>query len=383
MRVNQTRLDITGLALLNWPRNGADQPSAGFAELCEMTLDTAEPYERVTPGLDRSPLDLEGILSLPVWKELRTFLAVAKSKSFSAAAILLNASGPTVSRDVKRLEEQLGAQLVVSSHVGVKLTPTGHDLALHLAELDFRLFSISTSLRRERASLAGRVTISVTSGLSVAFIAPSVVRLNERYPELEISLKNQISIVDFHKNQADIMVSAVPIKRTGITMREIGVLHFIPVASRSYLQRVGVPAGRASIANHTFLQCGYYEAETPAWEQWKTLSEGGRLTHSSEDTLSYYSMVKCGAGIGLLGNYVLIEPSLVPIELGIHIPLQLYAVVETDRLRSKPVSAAYDWLIEVFETNPMFGNELAVRPSKSPAEQDFRSFFNLAEPSSN
>ena len=348
-----------------------------------MTLDTAEPYERVTPELDRSPLDLEGILSLPVWKELRTFLAVAKSRSFSAAAAMLNASGPTVSRDVKRLEEQLGAQLVVSSHVGVKLTQTGHDLALHLAELDFRLFSISTSLRRERASLAGRVTISVTSGLSVAFIAPSVVRLNQRFPEIEISLKNQISIVDFHKNQADIMISAVPIRRTGITIREIGVLHFIPIASRAYLQRVGVPASRASIANHTFLQCGYYEAETPAWELWKTLSEGGRLTHSSEDTLSYYSMVKCGAGIGLLGNYVLIEPSLVPIELGIHIPLQLYAVVETDRLRSKPVSAAFDWLIEVFETNPMFGKELAVRPSKSPPEQDFRSFFNLAEPSSN
>ena len=343
-------------------------------------MDTAEPYERVTPELDRSPLDLEGLLSLPVWKELRTFLAVAKSKSFSAAATMLNASGPTVSREIKRLEEQLGAKLVVSSHVGVKLTPTGHDLALHLAELDFRLFSISTSLRRQRASLAGRVTVSVTSGLSVAFIAPSVVRLNERYPELEISLKNQISIVDFHKNQADIMVSAVPIKRPGITMREIGVLHFIPVASRAYLQRVGVPAGRSSIASHTFLQCGYYEAETPAWEQWKTLSGGGRMTHSSDDTLSYYSMVKSGAGIGLLGNYVLIEPNLVPIELGIHIPLQLYAVVETDRLRSRPVSAAFDWLVEVFETNPMFAKELVVRPSNSVPEQDFRSFFNLAEP---
>ena len=336
-----------------------------------MKLDTIEPYQRVTPELDRSPLDLDGILSLPVWKELRTFLAVAKSKSFAAAATILNASGPTVSRDVKRLEEQLGAKLVVSSHVGIKLTPTGHDLALHLADLDFRLFSLSASLRRERSSLAGRVTVSVTSGLSVTFVAPSIVRLNDRHPELEISLKGQISMVDFHKNQADIMVSATPIKRAGITQRELGVLHFIPVASRSYIQRFGIPAGRQGVVRHTFLQCGYYEAETPAWKDWQTIIAAGRLTHSSEDTLSYYSLVKSGAGIGLLGNYVLIEPSLIPIELGIHIPMPLYALVETDRLRSRPVAAAFEWLIDVFQSNPMFTRDLNLRPSHSAAEGRF------------
>ena len=65
-------------------------------------------------------------------------------------------------------------------------------------------------------------------------------------------------------------------------------------------------------------------------------------------------MVKSGLGIGLMGNYTLSDPNIVPLDLGVHIKLPLYLLAESDRLNSKPVRVVYDWLAELFGTrNPV------------------------------
>ncbi len=76
-------------------------------------------------SFNRSPLDDETLLSGQFWGELRVFLAVAKTKSFNRAAEILNTSQPTVSRQVKRLQDIVGSQLFISTPRGVKLTQIG------------------------------------------------------------------------------------------------------------------------------------------------------------------------------------------------------------------------------------------------------------------
>ena len=67
------------------------------------------------------------------WERLRILHAVLEAGSFSRAARKLGSSQPTVSRQIKALEQELGATLVVSSIDGI--TPTEAALAL-LPELD-------------------------------------------------------------------------------------------------------------------------------------------------------------------------------------------------------------------------------------------------------
>ena len=73
--------------------------------------------------------------------ELRSFHAVAKSSGFSAAAKDLNISQPTLSSQVKMLEQRYDVTLFKRSGRGVTLTPAGQDLydittRLHQAEAD-------------------------------------------------------------------------------------------------------------------------------------------------------------------------------------------------------------------------------------------------------
>ncbi len=78
----------------------------------------ANPFEQSQGGLFRSSLDDPLLLSGGFWEELRVFLAVAKSGSFAKAAAVLGVSIPTVSRSVRRLQDQLQVQLVTVSRLG-------------------------------------------------------------------------------------------------------------------------------------------------------------------------------------------------------------------------------------------------------------------------
>ena len=76
-----------------------------------------------------SPLDDENFMSGKYWSELRVFLAVAKTKSFNRAAEITNTSQPTVSRQVKRLQDVVGSQLFIATARGITLTRSGEALA--------------------------------------------------------------------------------------------------------------------------------------------------------------------------------------------------------------------------------------------------------------
>src|SRR3954470_10123736 len=93
------------------------------------------PFDVEQQAFNKSPLEDETLLSGQFWGELRTFLAVAKTKSFNRAAEITNTSQPTVSRQVKRPQDVVGSQLFISTPRGVKLTQKGEALARGAARL--------------------------------------------------------------------------------------------------------------------------------------------------------------------------------------------------------------------------------------------------------
>jgi len=327
--------------------------------------------------LNRTPLDDLRLLSGDYWGELRVFLAVAKAGSYSRAAELLSTSQPTVSRQVKRLQDVMRSQLVVSSSTGVKLTPRGKALAEHLAALDHSLFSLSNDLQMEAKSQQGLVRISITEGLGIFFLVPSLRPLSEEHPLIQIDVQNPLNLNDLRQNQSDMMIGFAPINSHDVTCRPLGMLHLIPVVSREYVERRGVPT-QANLGDHQFIQSRLYQSDAAMWEPWNNLVKRGRTAHFCDNSFVYGMMVKTGLGIGLLGNYTMLEPAALPLDFGVHVPLRTYASVLTDRLESRPVRIIYDWICELFGPgNPWFGEELALKSGPSIADEGIRVMFNL------
>lgn len=327
--------------------------------------------------LNRSSLDDPHILSGQFWGELRVFLAVAKSGSFSRAAALLATSQPTVSRQVKRLQDQLGAQLLVSSQVGVRLTSKGEQLARSLAELDQSLFMLSNDLRAESGKEEGLVRISITDGLGVFFLIPALEDFARAHPRIQVSLQNSLNLNDLRQSQTDLMIGFAPVQSSDVTTRTLGMLHLVPMASRAYVERYGVPE-LGNLERHKFIQTGLYMGNDEVWAPWNSLVGKGQIAHYSENSFTYGMMVKAGLGIGLLGSYTVMEPAARPIDLKVHIPIRLCATVLAGRLASRPVQLAFNWICEIFGSNNLwFSDKLTLAPKPNLDNRGFRLMFNL------
>src|SRR5215510_12774801 len=210
------------------------------------------PFTQEQEILNRTPLDKEEILSGQFWGELRVFLAVAKTKSFNRAAEITNTSQPTVSRQVKRLQDVVGSQLFISTPRGVKLTQKGEALARALSQLDHTLYAITSDLKAETAEAEGTVRVSITDGLNALFAAPALLPFSARYPKIQLHLKSPLNMMNLRENQTDMMVSTVPNESSGIEFRRLGHLHFIPVAAQDYVDTHGLPT-RDNLEQHRFI----------------------------------------------------------------------------------------------------------------------------------
>jgi DNA-binding transcriptional LysR family regulator len=327
--------------------------------------------------LNKRPLDEATLLSGQFWGELRVFLAVAKTKSFNRAAEMINTSQPTVSRQVKRLQDVVGSQLFISTPRGVMLTPQGEALARALTRLDHTLHSITSDLKKETREAVGTVRVSITDGLAALFAAPALADFSSEFPKIQLHLKTPLNLIDLRENHTDMMIGFGPSVSTDIQFRKLGQLHFIPVCTRDYVRNHGLPTA-GNLEEHLFVQSEYYLAKTGMWDSWQQAAARGRVAHCCDDPFAYGLMVKAGLGIGLLGSYAVMEPAAVPLEIGVRVSVPLFLLALTERLQARPVRLVFDWLADVFgSNNPWFSDDFRLDNPPSRYDAGFRLMFNL------
>jgi DNA-binding transcriptional LysR family regulator len=337
------------------------------------------PFDEEQQSFNRSPLDDETLLSGQFWGELRVFLAVAKTKSFNRAAEMLSTSQPTVSRQVKRLQDIVGSQLFISTPRGVKLTQKGEALARALSRLDHTLYSITSDLKAESIEAEGVVRVSITDGLNALFAAPALLKFSAQYPKIQLHLKSTLNVMNLRENQTDMMIGFVPSVSSDIQFRKLGQLHLIPVVAKDYIRHHGLPT-QGNLERHLFLQSEFYTAKTGLWDSWQQVIVRGRIAHYCDNSFAYGMLVKTGHGIGLLGSYTLVEPCFVPLEIGVRISVPLFLCALTERLNARPVRLVFDWLAGIFgDNNPWFSDEFKLNNPPSEYDAGFRRMFNLEE----
>lgn len=335
------------------------------------------PFDEEQQSLNKSPLDEATLLSGQFWGELRVFLAVAKTKSFNRAAEMTNTSQPTVSRQVKRLQDVVGSQLFISTPRGVRLTEKGETLAHALSRLDYTLHTLTSDLKSEAREAEGTVRVSITDGLNALFAAPALLQFSSDYPKIQLHLKSPFNLMNLRENQADMMIGFGPSVSSDIQFRKLGQLHFIPVVAKDYVRKHGLPTIN-NLEQHLFIQSEYYLAKTGMWDSWQQTASRGRIAHYCDNSFAYGMLTKTGAGIGLLGSYTLMEPCMMPVEIDLRISVPLFLLALTERLNTRPVRLVFDWLGEVFGSdNPWFSDEFKLNNPPSGYDAGFRKMFNL------
>jgi LysR family transcriptional regulator, carnitine catabolism transcriptional activator len=120
--------------------------------------------------------------------QLATFLAVAETKSFRAAAERLGVSQPAASERVRQLEERLGVTLLHRTTRSVTLTAEGEKLATAAARSLAELGDIAEELRDEARLQRGRIVVAAMPSLAAAMLPPVMAAFRGRQPGIRVEL---------------------------------------------------------------------------------------------------------------------------------------------------------------------------------------------------
>lgn len=232
------------------------------------------------------------------WNHLRAFHVTAQRGSLSAAARELGLTQPTLSRQVRALEESLGVELF--NRVGRRLTLTevGRDLLGHISRMDEAAEAAILAASGHVQELSGRVCISATDSFSVYVLPELIERIREEAPQITIEVSATDQLSNLHKMEADIAIRNVPPDRAGLVGEHIHDTEVGFYASEAWISQNGLPKTLAELAGVDLI-CFDDTAQFSTFLQKIGIpisAEDFRL-HSSSSVV-VWEMVKRGLGVG-------------------------------------------------------------------------------------
>lgn len=121
-------------------------------------------------------------------QEFRYLVAIAEKRHFGRAAETCNVSQPTLSSQIKKLEEELGVTLLERTNKRVALTPVGTQILEHARRALAEAAQMEAVARAARDPLVGPLKLGVIPTLA-PYLMPLILKpLKQSYPGLTIEL---------------------------------------------------------------------------------------------------------------------------------------------------------------------------------------------------
>lgn len=147
--------------------------------------------------------------------QLRYFCAIVDYGSFSRAARLSHVSQPSLSQQIRKLEDELGARLFDRLGRSVRLTEIGQTFLPRARAVLRELEAARGDLAHQKDSVGGTITLGVIPTVAPYFLPPHLTAFSRKFPQAQISVVEEITPVLFERLRAatiDLAVLALPIR---------------------------------------------------------------------------------------------------------------------------------------------------------------------------
>jgi len=147
-------------------------------------------------------------------RDLKYLVALADHKHFGRAAASCFVSQPTLSTQIRKLEEELGLPLVERAPRKVMLTPAGQEAAARARVIVSEVEQLKEAARRSRDPEAGTVRLGIFPTLGPYLLPHVIPRIRDRFPELELLLveeKSDVLLDRLREGKLDAALLALPV----------------------------------------------------------------------------------------------------------------------------------------------------------------------------
>lgn len=233
------------------------------------------------------------------WNDLKIFLHVARQSKLEEVAAHLHIDATTISRRIKRLEQELGLTLFERTRRGHALTPAGDRLAAQVETIESVSFDILSESSSEQTA-AGRIRLGVPEGLGSTVIAPALSGFRTAHPKIDIDLIALSGFVSVPKRQADMSILLARPSAGRLKVRKLTDYTLRLYGTETYLKRSGRVISLDQLQEHTLV--GYvddliYSAQLHYFDE---LLPGLTPHLCSPSIVAQLEMVRTGAGLGIL-----------------------------------------------------------------------------------
>jgi DNA-binding transcriptional LysR family regulator len=148
-------------------------------------------------------------------QQLAYFAAVARTRHFTRAAELVGVSQPTLSKQIRVLENSLGSPLFVRNRGQIELTSAGEALLPHAQRILIDVESAQRSVDEVAGLRRGRVRLGATPSLCDGLLPDLLTRFHERHPDIELEVQEAGSRVltrELGQGRLDLALLIVPLR---------------------------------------------------------------------------------------------------------------------------------------------------------------------------
>ncbi len=246
-------------------------------------------------------------------RDLQYLVAVADERHFGRAAEQCFVSQPTLSMQLKKLERELGVELVERNRGHILLTATGERVVEHARSVLREADHIRTIARQANDPEAGTITIGLFPTLAPYLLPHVIPGLHARFPKLELLLveeKTEIVLDRLRTGELDVAILAQPVHDERLHVEELFSEEFVlAVPSDHTLARSTSPVPTSILAGEDvlLLEEGHcLRDQALAVCHLSGASERGGFRATSLETLR--QMVAAGVGVTLLPELAVHAP---------------------------------------------------------------------------
>ncbi|MDX1575907.1 MAG: LysR family transcriptional regulator [Kiloniellales bacterium] len=194
---------------------------------------------------------------------MSVFVAVAEEAGFAPAARRLKLSPPSVTRAVAELEGRLGARLLHRTTRSVTLTDAGRRYLADCRRLLTEIEEVDRHAAGIHATPRGAVTVTASVLFGRMVLAPILLDLLDRYPEISVTSLFVDRVVHMVDEGIDVAVRIAELPDSTLSAARVGSVQRVLCAAPGYLDAHGRPEAPADLAEHEIID---FVAMTPAGE---------------------------------------------------------------------------------------------------------------------
>ncbi|MGY5538188.1 LysR family transcriptional regulator [Vibrio brasiliensis] len=173
--------------------------------------------------------------------QLSLFIDVVQQGSFAKAAALNDMDNSSLSKQIKKLETELGVQLLNRSTRSFSLTPAGEEILEQARNLVGTLHHVQSIADSYHAQPKGRIRVTAPLHIGQNHLQPVITQFLKNYPDVEIELLLDDKRSDIISDHFDVAFRLGRLDDSSLIARKIADIRAVILASDTFIERYGQP----------------------------------------------------------------------------------------------------------------------------------------------